>query len=93
MTVKLRFKAPDGDRSRERSFTVQATPSAPSADMQFAAAVALFGMKLRGSEHSGSGSFEHVFQLSQAGMGMDAFGYRAEFIQLVQRAIPLAKNR
>ncbi|MEL6705551.1 MAG: von Willebrand factor type A domain-containing protein, partial [Bacteroidota bacterium] len=52
--VKLRYKQPDGDTSALLTHAVRPsdTPMArASADTQFAAAVASFGMLLRGSDH------------------------------------------
>ena len=53
LTLKLRYKAPDGDTSKllEVPLTAPEIPdfAQASSDFQFAAAVAAFGMKLRGS--------------------------------------------
>ena len=58
MTVKVRYKAPEGDRSRLLSVAVQAREAGePSAALRFSAAVAAFGMLLRDSEHKGSASW------------------------------------
>ncbi len=88
-TLKLRYKAPDGDTSKLLSFPVadsgadyaQATP-----DYKFASAVAGFGMLLRGSEHKGNTTFGSVRELAQEGIGEDPFGYRGEFVDLVNKA-------
>ncbi len=57
LTVKLRYKAPDGDKSRllEVPLAVGGIPAFDQAsrDFQFAAAVAAFGMKLAGSPAAG----------------------------------------
>jgi Ca-activated chloride channel family protein len=57
-----------------------------SADTKFAAAVAAFGMLLRNSPHKGSASYEAVLELGEEGRAEDREGYRAEFLQLVERA-------
>ena len=49
-----------------------------SADQQFAAAVAEFGLRLRQSEQRGTATYATALQLAQAGRGPDADGYRAE---------------
>jgi Ca-activated chloride channel family protein len=55
LTVKLRYKEPDGEQSRLQSVSVAASAAEPpSADLQFASAVAAFGMLLRDSEHKGA---------------------------------------
>jgi Ca-activated chloride channel family protein len=59
---------------------------AASKDMQFASAVASFGMILRGSKHRGSGNLAAVAELAGGALGDDPGGYRAEFVDLVRRA-------
>jgi Ca-activated chloride channel family protein len=53
-------------------------------DSQFAAAVALFGMLLRESRHSGNGNFDSVLELATPNTKNDQ--YRKEFIELVEKA-------
>ncbi len=88
-TIKLRYKKQDGDKSKLLSFPVTDPGTgydvAPP-DFKFAAAVASFGMILRGSPHKGSATFGSVIELAQEGQGRDAHGYRAEFIELVRKA-------
>ena len=88
MTVKLRYKRPNEDTSRLLVQVVRGGDSAPrvSGDFAFAASVASFGMILRGSEHRGDASFDEVLRLARAGQGEDEYGYRAEFIRMVERA-------
>jgi hypothetical protein len=77
MTVKLRYKAPDGDLSKlievpvkDAKTKMQDTPK----DFQFAAAVTGFGLLLRDSEHKGSLTWEQVRKLAIAGKGEDPLG-------------------
>ena len=93
MTVKLRYKQPDGDTSRLLSVAVKDGPAADSADIRFAAAVASFGMLLRDSEHKGSATFATVLELARTGQGDDPGGLRAEFVHLVESAQALAAPR
>ena len=89
MTVKLRYKEPDGDVSKPLNFGVVDTSAAyanASADFKFAAAVASFGMLLRDSPHKGEATFAAVRELAEASRGADPSGYRAEFLELVRRA-------
>lgn len=58
----------------------------PDEDFRFAAAVAAFGMILGGSEHRGAAALDQVLELARGSMGEDAEGYRAEFVQMVERA-------
>ncbi len=89
MTVKLRYKKPDGDKSQliERSVTDAGAKFAnASTDLKFAAAVAEFGMLLRDSQYKGNGTMGAVLEWAQEGKGADANGYRTGFIELVRKA-------
>ena len=57
-TVKVRYKAPDGDVSRLITTVMQARPRAMSPNLGFASAVAEFGMLLTGSEYRGRASYD-----------------------------------
>jgi Ca-activated chloride channel family protein len=93
LTVKLRYKEPDGERSRLLSLPVLDRPAdAPSRNLRFSAAVAEFGMLLRGSEHKGAASWAQVLELGEAGSGEDREGYRAEFLELVRTAEALSSR-
>jgi Ca-activated chloride channel family protein len=95
LTVKLRHKKPDGDKSEliERAvIDGDAKFERASADFKFAAAVAEFGMLLRDSEHKGNGTFGAVLEWAQEGKGSDGNGYRAGFIELVRKAQALKKG-
>ena len=95
MTLKLRFKKPDGDKSEliERVLVDDGKEFAnASQDLKFAAAVSEFGMILRESEHKGNGTLGAVLEWAQEGKGSDANGYRAGFIELVRKAQKLSKS-
>ena len=87
MTLKLRYKAPDGDTSRliER-VVMNPGPEERLNDNNFffSAAVAEFGMILRDSEHKNTATLGQVLALARDAQGADPFGYRAEFIRLVE---------
>jgi len=51
--------------------------------MQFAAAVAEFGMLLRNSPHKGTATFADVAALARAARGADLEGYREELLRMV----------
>ncbi len=88
LTVNLRYKEPDADKSRLIRYPLEdriVGLDRATADFKFSAAVAAFGMLLRGSEFKGDASFESVLKLARAGKGLDHHGYRAEFIQLVEK--------
>ena len=82
--VKVRYKEPDGARSRLLARAVRDRAEAPSGGFRFAAAVAGFGMLLRDSPHTGGYTLAEVIDLAEAGRGRDARGYRGEFIRLVE---------
>ena len=82
--VKLRYKEPDGDKSALLEFPVKKTTNDANADSQFASAVALYGMLLRSSRHSGTGTWNTVLELATPNVKEDK--YREEFIELVKKA-------
>jgi Ca-activated chloride channel family protein len=83
-TVKLRYKKPDGDKSIAMEFVQRNKTTKADDNMQFAAAVALFGMQLRHSKYTNSTDLDAVIKLAKKGKGTDEDGYRAEFIRLVE---------
>lgn len=99
LTVKMRHKAPDGDKS-ERSYEVPLVDAGQpgdfaraSTDFRFAAAVAEFGLVLRDSPYKGAATLGAAAELAQEGKGADAKGYRAEFIELARRAQAIKDGR
>jgi len=94
-TVKFRYKAPDGNKSKLLEKVVQnktQSLSNTSENFRFAAAVAEMGMLLRQSEFKASSSYQQVIDLAKGARGVDEEGYRAEFIRLVSSAQLLAKG-
>ncbi len=89
LTVKLRWKQPEGDTSTLREVPLAEKGGAfdaASADLRFAAAVAAFGMILRDSAHKGTATLPFAAELAGSALGRDEGGYRAEFLDLVRRA-------
>lgn len=87
LTVKLRHKHPEGDISKLQEHILRGEIGAftdADTDFRFAAAVAMFGMKLRSYSHFGS-SWEDVRKLATQGLGDDAKGERSAFIDLLRR--------
>lgn len=84
--IKLRYKMPDGEKSKLIEYTLPAsalrTARAPTGDFAFASAVAAFGQKLRGDTLMGDISYTKIAGL--AGNPRDF--WRQEFIQLVNTA-------
>lgn len=86
-TVKFRYKLPDGDKSKLIEHVVSSKDlknNVASADFKFASAVAMFGMKLRDSEHIKNTTYESIQNLAKEGKGNDEEGYKAEFVRLVR---------
>ena len=87
LTVKLRYKEPDGDASRLLEHPVadqgSASYGAASSDFRFAAAVASFGLLLRDSEFKGEATFALVGRLVHGALGEDPRGLRQAFLELV----------
>lgn len=95
LTVKLRYKEPDGNTSKliqeaviDRSAAFEST----SNNFRFAASVAEFGMLLRQSDFKQQASFDHVIQTASRAMGTDREGYRSEFIKLAKSAKLMAED-
>ena len=89
--LKMRYKLPESAVSQ--LIEVPVTPEMAYGDIadagvdaQFAAAVAAFGQKLKGSAYGSAMDWSAVEALAQAGRGTDEGGYRAEFIRLVDMA-------
>jgi len=96
LNIKLRYKNPDGDKSKLIQLAVKdnkVSLDKSSNNLMFSAAVAEFGMLLRDSEFmTDKCSFDHVLTSAKKSKGDDQFGYRAEFISLVEKAKLLVKN-
>ncbi|MBK8504117.1 MAG: von Willebrand factor type A domain-containing protein [Saprospiraceae bacterium] len=87
--VKLRYKNPDGTDSKLIQLPVGQmvkSDSDLSQDFYWTAAVAGFGMILRDSEFKQASTIDQVLGLAKKGKGKDLEGYRAEFIELVEKS-------
>lgn len=96
LTVKLRYKAPNQDKSQLISQVVKDTVqpwSQVSSDFRFAAAVANFGMQLRDSEHRGQWRFEDVITQARSAQGKDTESYRQNFVNLARQAMLLKQTQ
>ncbi len=84
MTVKIRYKLPEGEESILKEFVVSSEISAETDDdFRFAAAVAELGMILNDSEFKGTATLDSVIELAENALGDDPYEFRREFIQLV----------
>ncbi|HCT30919.1 MAG TPA: hypothetical protein DIW31_09330 [Bacteroidales bacterium] len=91
MTVKVRYKKPDGDTSMLITERVNNEQLKATNNIKFASSVAEFGMLLRESEFKGSASFATVYKRAKEASGKDVFGYRADFIKMVELSEMLFK--
>lgn len=88
-SIDFRYKLPDGDASTLLNLEVldeRQDFSQASENMRFAASVASFGLLLRDSEYKGETSYEKIGQWAETATGFDPFGFRQEFLELVQKA-------
>ncbi|MFD2647229.1 von Willebrand factor type A domain-containing protein [Devosia albogilva] len=88
--LRIRYKQPGETISRliEQPITpdlVAADVDEVGEDFRFAAAVAAFGQKLKGSIHAGM-SWDGIVELAQGARGKDEGGYRSEFVSLAETA-------
>ena len=93
LTLKIRYKAPDGDKSDKLEFPIIDNGNGfahASDDFKFASAVASFGMLLRNSEHKGNATYAGVIETAAASKDHDPHGYRQEFVEVAKRAKELA---
>ncbi|QHQ37426.1 DUF3520 domain-containing protein [Algicella marina] len=87
--VKLRYKLPGETTSRLVTTPVTADrQDIPAAERDFAAAVAAFGERLRGT---GTVGWDRIEGLARPGLANDPHGYRAEFMRLVRLASAVAR--
>ena len=93
--LKIRYKLPDEDTSRlieqpiDRSLETDALASL-SDDVRFAAAVAAFGQKLKGTRFTEAMPWDAVIALAEGARGADPWGYRTGFVRLARLAKSLS---
>ena len=57
-----------------------------SGETAFAEGIAAFGMILRKSPYKGTSDFELVKSLVEKGLDYDPYGYRSQFVKIVEKA-------
>lgn len=95
LTVKVRYKTPQGSKSMLLQRVLQPGAkdiSACPADFRLAASVAQFGMLLRNSPHAGKSRYDDAIRLAVSAKGEDPEGYRAEYIQLLKKAKAISES-
>lgn len=89
LTVKVRYKAPESNKSVLFDFPVSNASkpwNACSENLRFASSVAEFGLVLRGSEFKGTATYDDVISRAKSAFGKDEEGYRSEMVRLVKLA-------
>lgn len=90
--VRLRYKAPDSDESellKVGADSESTTLAKASADHQWAAGVAAFGLRLEETISSENLSVDQISGLLQGKLKSDPDAYEAEFFALVKQSKPL----
>jgi Ca-activated chloride channel family protein len=86
--VRIRHKAPDGQKAVENTYAMATAPApsfaAASADLRFAFAVAAFADVLRGGDEAKGWSLDQIAQVAREAQGRDPD--RAELVSLIERA-------
>ena len=96
--LRLRYKQPASSTSKLIEQPIQTADIESKLDktserFRFSASVAGFGQLLRGGKYTADYQYNDVLELARNARGNDAFGYRGEFISLVNLAKSLETNR
>jgi len=92
LTIKLRYKEPDGDSSKKIELpVVDWKKNTVSPDFRFAAAVAMFGQLLIDSDYKGNADYDKVIALAKTALDSDEQGYRREFVRLAETVKGMGK--
>ncbi|MDJ1501777.1 VWA domain-containing protein [Xanthocytophaga agilis] len=86
VTLKLRYKKPDGDISKEivQVVTKDQIRIETSDNFRFSAAVAAYGMLLRNSDYKADATYNKVIIWAKGAKGVDLSSYRSDFINMVE---------
>ncbi len=89
--LRLRYKSPKGNKSKLVAWPLQRSSVLTSIDVasnnfRFSASVAAFAELLRGGKQTANFAYEDVLKLARKSRGDDPFGYRGEFVKLVNLA-------
>ncbi len=96
LTVKMRYKDPDGDKSKLISKTLKKadfkTFDKASTDFRFAASAAAFGQLLRDSQYLNGFNAKQIAEIASKAKGEDENGDRAEFVKLIRTYSDTPRN-
>jgi len=89
--LRLRYKQPNGDKSTLIETPInkqllQTKLANTSNSFRFSASVAAFGQQLRGADYIKDYDYNDILELARNSRGKDPFGYRGEFLKLVNLA-------
>ena len=95
--LRLRYKKPVSDKSILMETPVLKSQMVEQLNntsdrFQFAASVAGFGQLLRGGRFTKHYSYSDVVSMAVKAKGIDRYGYRSEFVRLVELANTLSGN-
>ena len=99
LTVKLRYKEPDGDKSKLMSKVLKAKDylafDKTSDDTRFALSAAAFAELLKGGRYSQETDINKLIKEARKAKGEDEDGYRADFVKLMSlyEALPKESER
>ena len=95
LTLKLRYKEPEGSKSKLLTFTLNKNayrPESMDSSFRWATSIAAFGMHLRASGQMGTFSMAEVIELAKSAIERDPHGYRRECIELMKKELTLRAN-
>jgi Ca-activated chloride channel family protein len=85
--LRLRYKGPEGGASQLMETPLKKdaikTLAGTDKEFRFAAAVAGYGQLLRGGKFTGTWNYANARQLALENVGTDRYGYRGEFLRLI----------
>jgi len=90
--MEFRYKKPGDSQSRLLSIPMDNSRTAfisSTENMRFAASVAGLGLLLKDSEYKGNLSFDDVRQWGNGARSYDPYGFREEYIQLIEKLMKL----
>lgn len=85
--LRLRYKTPEAAASELIEIPLQRAAiksgAGTSSEFRFATAVAGYGQLLRGGKYTGGWNYPEARQLAAGSIGQDRFGYRGEFLRMI----------
>jgi len=88
LTVKMRYKDPDGDNSKLISKTLKKNDlkafDKASEDFRFASAAAAFGQLVKDGQYLNGFTANQIADIASKAKGIDDSGDRAEFVQIIR---------